>query len=330
MQPIGICLASRSGLAPTRVAELARDAEQAGCGAFFVAERAADALALCQLALAATSRISVGTAVANAPARHPALTAMTAAAMAEAYGDRFMLGLGMANPDLNQRVLGLPAAPPLTFMREYVAVVRTVLAGAGEPFAGAVFNVGPLPPDRPAPGGSASVPVLLAALLPRMLQLAGEVADGVILNLTALPRLPAVLENVARGARRAGRSPSAVQVACVLPCCLSDDATAARQAARGVVAGYARHPAVRRLFQDTGFGPDPTDDMVDALVLHGDERACRERIDAYRAAGVDLPIVFPMPTGEGWDAAFDRAVQLCAQASERKDTPCQVSPLPAA
>lgn len=331
MRPIGIGVASRSGLSPARLAIAARDSEDAGCNAFFISERTADAVTLSQLALAATTTIRVGTAVANAGVRHPALTAMTAATLAEAYGGRFTLGLGIANRHLNQTVLGVPApASELSYMREYVGVLRSVLGRSGGRVTGAAFQVGPLALDRVP---NAEVPILLAGLLPRMLQLAAEVADGVILNLTTVSRLATVEENLAIGAARGGRDRGEVSVSCMLPTCLSDDTEAARRAATDVVVGYAQHPAARQLFRDSGFGPEMDaicaslaegdrdraaglagGDLVDAFVLHGTEADCLHRIDAYRAAGVNLPILFPMPVHGDWDGAINRAIQLATHA----------------
>jgi alkanesulfonate monooxygenase SsuD/methylene tetrahydromethanopterin reductase-like flavin-dependent oxidoreductase (luciferase family) len=348
MQQIGVCVASRSGLSPARVAATARASEDAGCSAFFVSERVADAVTLCQVALAATTRIRVGTAVANAWVRHPALTAMTALTMAEAYDGRFSLGLGVANRVLNEQLLGAPPAPPLSYMREYVAVLRAVFAGDAQRVQGSVFRVGPVAPDRPA--GDKPVPVLLAGLLPRMLELAGEIGDGVILNLATVARMPAVLASVATGARRAGRDPADVPVACLVPCCLDNDLEASAMAARAVVLGYAGHPAARHLFGDAeidavaaALAAGDRDraaallrpDLVDAFVAHGPEQAVRDRVDAYRRAGVDLPILFPMPVGGDWDGAVTRAVHLAGQLTAgahptREDPQWQPSPVPAA
>jgi alkanesulfonate monooxygenase SsuD/methylene tetrahydromethanopterin reductase-like flavin-dependent oxidoreductase (luciferase family) len=331
------------------VAAAARASEEAGCSAFLVSERVADALALCQVALAATTRIRVGTAVANVGVRHPAVTAMTALTMAQAYDGRFTLGLGVANRMLNETLLGTPPAPPLRYMREWVAVLRAVLAGDPARVEGSVFRVGPLSTDRPP--GDATVPVLLAGLLPRMLELAGEIGDGVVLNLATVARMPAVLASVATGARRAGRDPADVPVACLIPCCVADDAEAAAAAARDVVLGYALHPAARHLF---GEGSDIDavgralaagdrdragsllrPDLVDAFVAHGPEQAVRDRVDEYRSAGVDLPILFPMPVGGDWDGPVTRAVRLAGQLTggdhpTREDPPWQRSPVPAA
>ncbi|MDQ4036966.1 MAG: LLM class flavin-dependent oxidoreductase [Actinomycetota bacterium] len=326
MNGLGVSLASRSGLSASEVAEHAQTAEQAGFEAVFVSERCADGMALAHSALQATTSVGVGTGIANARLRHPVLTALTAATLTEESGGRFVLGLGVANPALNERALGLPAVRPLPYMREYVGVLRAVLAGdpesPGEYFSGSGF----VPDRRPM----TSVPIFLAGLLPKMLALAGEIGDGVLLNLMTTAGLPKVSEHIAVGLARAGRSREDVVVACLLPCCISSDAEAAARAARQVVAGYAMHPAAGQLFTDSGFADvllqvrertmagdkqaadSVSDEMIDALVAHGEPGVLPERIQAYRDAGVDLPVLFPMPVDDGWSASIHEVISAAA------------------
>lgn len=323
MNGLAVSLASRSGMSAVDVADLARSAETAGFDALFVAERAADGLALAHSALLATERLTVGTAIANAGVRHPAITAMTALTLAEESGGRFVLGLGVANAALNQTILGLPATRPVSYMREYVATLRCVLEGGQEPPAGEYFSVSGLVPDRPP---AARVPVYLAGLLPKMLSLAGELADGVFLNLMTIASLPATVTHIEAGLSRAGRSRADIVVAALLPCCISSDAAAAADAARQVVVGYAMHPAAGELFSESGFSAElaqvrerlsrgeqgasdsVSDAMIDAFVTHGSPDVLPGRIQAYRSAGVDLPVLFPMPVEDGWIPAMQRII----------------------
>ncbi|TCP43611.1 alkanesulfonate monooxygenase SsuD/methylene tetrahydromethanopterin reductase-like flavin-dependent oxidoreductase (luciferase family) [Tamaricihabitans halophyticus] len=316
--PLGLSVASRSGLPARRFGELAAYAETAGFDNFFVAERVADSLALCQAALAATSTITVGTAVANARLRHPALTAMTAATMDEQHGGRFLLGLGVANPALNEDSLGIPPAAPVPFMRDYVASLREVLAGG-------------LGLDRPA---RREVPVYLAGLRPRMLRLAAEIGDGVLLNLTTSRTIPDAIAQI----RAAGRQPA---VGCVLPCALGVDRADARDAGAELILGYARHPAAARIFAASGHTDElarlarllddgrraealrqVSDALVDDFLLWGDEQEVAGRLRTYLAAGVDLPILFPIGTAgdqpdrsglSEWDTAVRRTVEVAAR-----------------
>jgi len=328
MTGLAMSLASRSGASATEVAGFARIAETTGFDAFFIAERCADSLALAHSALLATQRLTVGTAIANAAVRHPVSTAMTAATLAEESGGRFLLGLGVANPALNEAVLGLPPARPVTYMREYVGVVRSVLDEDAEPPAGAYFSVSGFCLDRPP---KARVPIWLAGLLPKMLSLAGELGDGALLNLMSTAQLPSTLGHIETGLVKSGRRRDEFVVACLMPCCISPDVDAAARAARAVVAGYAMHPAAGQLFSASGFADElaevqerltggdenaaasVSDAMIDALVVHGGPDVLPERVNAYRDAGVDLPVLFPMPVEDGWLTAIDRVLRAAEQ-----------------
>jgi alkanesulfonate monooxygenase SsuD/methylene tetrahydromethanopterin reductase-like flavin-dependent oxidoreductase (luciferase family) len=315
VRPLGISIASHSGLPPARIGELAAAAERAGFDAVFVAEGHGDALSLCHPIAAATSRVEVGTAIANAALRPPVLAAKTAAQLDHATGGRFILGLGTANAIMNGR-FGIAPFAPLIMIEEYVAVVRAVLAGQAGGYAGDVFRTGMVPLDSPVV--RPDLPVYLAALGPKMLALAGRIADGVVLNLMSPAQAGQAAAIVRSAAAQAGRDPASVQVSCVVHCCLSDDPAAAAQAARSVVPRYILHPAIPRLFgagpwldaarkltlagDRAGAAEQVPQHVADAFVARGDLAACAARVEEYRAAGADLPVLFPMPAGQaGWD-----------------------------
>jgi 5,10-methylenetetrahydromethanopterin reductase len=327
---LGISLTLTSGRSPVEMAQLAADAERAGFSTVLVTERVGDVLAAVPPLIAATSRLTVGTAIANLYLHPPVLTAMSLASLDEQSGGRFVLGLGVANPVLNQGMLGLPDVPPLLMAEEYVGVLRAVLAG--QPFAGRVLSLPtPLtldrPPMRPRP------PIHLAALQPRMLALAGRIADGVILTLMSPEQLAMAVAVVRAAATDAGRDPAAVRVVCVLPCCLTDDADLARRAARGVVLRFARHAAAGRLFAEHDPGDRMADvraalaagdpagaaaavpqPVADAFVVQGPAGACRQRVAEYAAAGPDLTVVQPMPVGGTWDGVIEGVIRELAPA----------------
>jgi alkanesulfonate monooxygenase SsuD/methylene tetrahydromethanopterin reductase-like flavin-dependent oxidoreductase (luciferase family) len=320
--PVGLSIASHSGLAAPAIGTLAATAEAAGFDSVFVAEGHGDALALCHPVIAATSRVRVGTAIANAALRPPVLAAKTAAQLDQASAGRFLLGLGVANDVMNGR-FGLTPFPPLTMVSEYVAVVRAVLAGDPAGFAGRLFRTGMVPLDSPPV--RRELPIYLAALGPRMLELAGRLADGVILNLMSPAQAGQAAGLVRAAAVAAGRDAAAVEIACVVHMCLADDAAAAAAAAREVVPRYILHPAVGRLFgahagtagldearkrvlagDRAGAAESVPQPVADAFVAHGDAAACGRLLAEYRAAGVDLPVVFPMPVAGDW--GFERVI----------------------
>ncbi|MEO7236533.1 MAG: LLM class flavin-dependent oxidoreductase [Lapillicoccus sp.] len=320
---LALSVATRSGLSVAAVADLARRAEHQRLDAFYLAESASDAFVLAQAALAATVDIEVGTAVANARLRHPAAAAMTAAMLDDWSGGRFRLGLGVSNARFNEGWLGMPPVAPVDFMRDYLAAVRAVL----EPSASGTGAAAPAfaldrPPARP-------VSLALAALQPRMLRLAGEVADSVLLSLTTPRSIGGVLDEIRLGAARRAAGRDAVRVECVLPCCFDADLASARRAGRDVVIGYARHPAATRLFAERGFAAELAsvvaaldagdvdaahavirDEMVDDFVLVGDPAACADRIASYLARGVDRVILFPLPHAGDWAGAVSAAIDV--------------------
>lgn len=316
-------------MTPAGYAAAAAAAEAAGFDALFVTERCADAFPTLQVMAAATSRMQVGTAVSNLYLRHPVMAALTAAAIDEVADGRVVLGLGTANTDLNQRQLGLPDEPPLARTREYVRVVKRVLAGGPVHYDGEIFQVDGFTPDHPP--ARPNLPVYLGALQPRMLGLAGAVADGVMMNLANPSRAGQAAELVRRGAVDAGRDPAEVAITCVLPVCLSDDEQAAHRTARAVVVGYAGHPAAGRMFADSGYreemakisdrlaAGDPagamdevTDAMAASFVVAGDAQACGEAIDDFRSAGIEMPILCPMPVDATWEKAVHDVIGALA------------------
>ena len=313
--PLGLSIASHSGLPPAKVGGLAGAAELAGFSAVFVAEGHGDALALCHPVAAATRSARVGTAIANAALRPPVLAAKTAAQLDQASDGRFILGLGVANSVMNER-FGIAPFAPLAMIEEYVAVVRAVIARSPTGYDGQVFRAGMVPLDSPPL--RAELPIYLAALGPRMLELAGRIADGVILNLMTPAQAGAAVSVVRASAKAAGRDPESVEIACVVHCCLGSDGLAAA-AARAAVLRYVMHPAAPRLFGELDGGPSlrgvqelvlagdraaaadaVPQQVADGFVVHGGADECIARASEYTAAGVDLPVLFPMPADGDW------------------------------
>ena len=154
------------------------------------------------------------------------------------------------NQVMNTR-FGLPPFAPLAMIEEYVNVIRSVLNRTAG-YDGQLFRTGMVPLDSPPV--RANLPVWLGALGPRMLELAGRIADGVILNLMTPAQTGQAAGVVRAAARAAGRDPASIEVACVIHLCLSDDPAAAAAAAREVVPRYVLHPATPRLFGELDGG----------------------------------------------------------------------------
>ena len=198
-----------------------------------------------------------------------------------------------------------------------MGVVRAVLRGQAAGYDGRVFRTGMVPLDSPPV--RAELPVYLAALGPRMLELAGRIADGVILNLMTPAQAGEAASAVRTAARAAGRDPASVEIACVVHCCLSDDPPRPRpRRARSFPATCCIRPCracsassvasvdlrgVRELVlagDRAGAAEQVPQQVADGFVAHGSAGQCAARLAEYRAAGVDLPVLFPMPVEGDW------------------------------
>lgn len=281
--------------------DLARVAEQLGYESVWVTHgHGRDSFLVLAAYAAVTTRLRVGNGVLQILPRHPVATAQAALTLAELSGGRFTLGLGISHRPMMEDMLGLTIVDPLTTMREYVTVLRGAL-GDGAHVDGKHYRVhwtAAMPSRPPAP------PIYLAALSSRMLELAGEIADGVILWLSP----PAYVRTVAmpaleRGRRRAGKTLDGFEIVCAVPLAVTDDAEGARSAFRAELVRYASLPFYRAMLETSGFaaglrefdrtGAVPAS-LADALGGIGDAGAARAFMADYRAAGVTLPAVRPI------------------------------------
>jgi probable F420-dependent oxidoreductase len=309
-------------LGPRACVELARTAEREwGYDAIWLAEtNGPDSASLAGALAVATERATLGTAIVPVQTRTPALLAMTAATLAGLAPGRFVLGLGSSSHAIVEGWHGLPFEQPLARVRETVAIVRAALAGEKTDFAGRTVRSRGLRlgyvPERP-------VPIYLAALRERMLELAGEIGDGLVVNLFPVTAMPRILAAWRRGAARAGRDASGGEVVCRFQVAVTDDVPAARRLIRLAFAGYIAQPVYNAYFRWCGFEAEAaavaeafargdraasaaamTDALIDRIAILGTADRCREQIAGFVAAGVTTPVIAPIAT----DAAGVRAV----------------------
>ena len=279
------------GWSAEEIQAVAREAEATGFDAIFAAEVNNDVMATAQLMGTATSRIQVGTWIANIYLRHSYTCAQGAALIADATGGRFILGLGVSHQPVNQ-ALGIAMPQPLATLRQYVTDVRSWLRGEGP-----ATHL----PQRPSPQ---PVPLYVAALGQQAVELGGELADGIMPLFWSAERVAQSKAWAARGREQAPEL-GAVDITLGLPTFVGDDLEALQLAARQNLVLYTALPFFQRLFRDMGF-PDEADRMeqgegmvglsdrlLDAICLIGPKERCQEQLAAFRAAGVDLPILYP-------------------------------------
>lgn len=312
---LATALAVRGPLAD--VIEQARVVDALGYESVWVPEVAGrDALVTCAVLAGALDLAGVATGVVPLPARSPVTLAMGAAALAEATGGRFTLGVGAGHVETAGSWLG---REPLGFagVAEHLDALLAVLhdgrvarpAGASLPALEFVLR-GAHPPAPP--------PVVVAALGPRMAALAGARADGVVLNWVTAEHAARVAGWTREAAERAGRDPAALEIACYVPVCVGDAADARPQLARQLraYAGLAAYTRVLAACGITGIGDgDVPDAVLDDLGAHGDDGAVRARLAEYVDAGVTLPVLAPYPVGDDPWASMTETWAALAPAS---------------
>jgi F420-dependent oxidoreductase-like protein len=313
------------GAQPTDFMPLVLEAERLGFDSVWSAEAyGSDAVTLATWAAARTERIGVGTAIMQIPARTPAATAMTAITLDHLSKGRFRLGVGVSGPQVSEGWHGVAFDRPLERTREYVEIVRAILR-RDKPveYQGHHYQV-------PVQGGTglgkplktivhplrADLPIYLAAIGPKNVALAAEIADGWLPSFYS-PAHPELFEpSIREGLARSGRDRSSFDVAPFAPVILGEDLQACRDLIKPMVALYvggmgargknfyntlvsrygyeAEAKAVQDLYLDgrkgeaAGAVPDA---LVDEVALVGSKERIAEGMQRWSEAGVDTLIV---------------------------------------
>ena len=291
---------------PERMIAQAQRAEADGFSSLWYASMVGgDPLVTMALAGRATSTIELGTAVLQTYACHPALQAARAASVAAAIGapGRFTLGIGPSHEPLIEGRLGLSYATPGRETDEYVQITAALLRGEQVSFAGQEFRVSAGPLDLPA---GAEVPVLVGALGPRLLRVAGQYAAGTVLWMaTARAIEQHVAPRIRRAAASAGRPEP--RIVAGLPVAVHDDVAQARSVAAGQFAAYGQLPNYQRILAHGGVsGP------AEAVIV-GDEASVTAQIEALFAAGATDVWAAPFPVGTDRAASRARTRALLAK-----------------
>jgi F420-dependent oxidoreductase-like protein len=296
---------------------LAQEADKLGYSVVWAAEAyGSDAPTVLSWIAAQTQRVDVGSAIMQIPARTPAMTAMTAATLDNLSGGRFRLGLGVSGPQVSEGWHGVRFSKPLGRTREYVQIVRTALRRERVRFDGEHYTL-PLP-DGPGKALTLTVhperehiPLYLAAVGPKNLELAGEIADG-WLAIFFSPEFGAEsLRHVAAGREKAGRELAGFDVVPTVPMVIGDDLDACADAVRAYCALYIggmgsreknfyNQLAVRMGYEQAaieiqdkylardyaGAAAAVPRDFIDATALLGPVPRIADRLRAFADAGV--------------------------------------------
>ena len=325
-----------------QVLEFAREAEKLGLDICWVAEAwGADAPSLLGYLAARTETMLLGSAIIQVGTRSPVTIAQTAMSLAQLSGDRFLLGLGVSGPQIMEGLHGVEFAHPLARMRETVQIVRSVFTGEKVSFSGSQYRI-PLPGGQGRPMRVSlppvSVPVYLATLSPKMLELTGDIADGWLGTSFVPEGASAYFTHLDAGLARAGRTRAdldicqGAEINFVDEAGLSDVLASRKKELAFSLGGmgsaasnfynnaYSRQgwadvaAQVRERWQSgdrDGAAGLVTDEMVLATTLIGTEDMVRARLKVWRDTGVDTVRLYP--AGDTITARLDnlgRAIDL--------------------
>jgi F420-dependent oxidoreductase-like protein len=296
-----------AAIAPGRSLEQAVDrvrlAEEIGCESVWINQLSAerDSTLVLTAYAQATRRVGLGTFVLPIYTRHPAAMAQMTATLDELSGGRFRLGIGVGHKVTVEGLWGLRFVRTAEAMREYVTIVRALLVDGSVQFEGAQFTARATytAPRR------ADVPILVAGLGPLMLDVAGELADGVALWMCSPAYIAGEVVPRVRAAReRVGKTMDGFEILAAFDASLTTNVEGARGIFRGRFQRYASLPSYRRVLDVGGFADELARGEITDATLHemaalGDERAVRETVRRYRDAGCTLPLVGPFAQHEG-------------------------------
>jgi probable F420-dependent oxidoreductase len=320
MERAGVTFASLMGLGPRAAVETAQLAEEAGYTSYWTAETTGpEAFSVLTAVGAAAPSLDLGTGVLALQLRTPMVVAMAGATLQALHPERdIVLGVGISSPVVTQRWHGVPYGDqPLAHVREYVTLLRACLSGEKVDFAGDHYQVKGfrlgvrLGEKRPK--------IVVGALNPKMLALAGELADGVLLNYLPASHVPWSVEQVRKG----GNADIYAYVHAGI--CEREEGI---DLARRDLFSYAVVDSYARSFERAGFGDEVaairaahaagdreaalaavSDRFVDAIDVMGDAGTVHDTMRAYADAGVDVPVLMPLPWGADRRASADAAIR---------------------
>jgi 5,10-methylenetetrahydromethanopterin reductase len=306
-------------------------AEKAGFSHISVAESFyRDGFALASAIASHTNKVNFGTSVMPIYTRTPFQIAMGAATLNELSGGRMgFLGLGVGYRNRTEQYFGIKQAQRLERMGEYVEIIRKLLSGADATYHGKFFNLEKFPKFS---GEPQNIPIYFGSSAPRMLELAGRVADGVILNSISTPEyVTFARERIADGANSVGRDPSRIEIGHSIIYAVSEDSQEAIKAAKEDILFYISYPELDPVIERSPFKEEVgkvrelysngdknaalsliSAEMLDTFAVYGTPDECRERLRKFVRRGVTLPImrVSIMPYKEDErKAIFLRAVE---------------------
>jgi probable F420-dependent oxidoreductase len=322
--PLGVTFGSLGVLGPKAVTDIAISAQTLGYKSFWTVEaNGTDAMSLLGAVSHAAPKLDLATGIIPIQLRTPALTAMTAATLQALNPDvDVLLGIGVSAPGILMQHGERATDKPIGMMREYVALLRECLSGEPVTFEGDYFQA-----KRFRLGvrlGERKPKIIMAALNPQMLKLAGEVADGVLLNYLPASHVGTSIEQVRKGGN--------AKIYAYVHAAVGDFERSANSARKDLF-NYAMADGYARMFSQAGFADEikelrarqaekdregalaaVSERMIQAIDFIGNESEVTNFVKGYVDAGVEHPVLMPLPWGEDRRAVTDATMKAAIKA----------------
>ncbi|HUO03735.1 MAG TPA: LLM class F420-dependent oxidoreductase [Candidatus Binataceae bacterium] len=283
--------------------ELIRAADMLGyTNAWTYESFGADAFAPAAAAAVLSERMRIGAAIVPVYTRPAPLIAMSAVTVNQLAGGRFILGLGVSTPAIVEQWMGIPYRKPITKMRETVAALRAIFRGEKVTVDGELVKINGFRLDIPI---DSPPKIYIGAQGSKMHRLAGEIADGLIVNFVTPSALPKMLDHTRNAMREAGKDPSTLDVVCRILIAIDEDEALARTLMRRSLTAYVTVPQYNAYFREIGYAAEAeasigawqagdrkravecvSEEMVDNIFVIGTAAQCRRRLDEYARAGI--------------------------------------------
>ena len=268
-----------------------------------------DGFALASAIASNTSSVNFGTSVIPIYTRTPFQIAMGASTLNEiSHGRMGFLGLGVGYRNRTEQYFGIKQAQRLERMREYVGIIKQLLSGEDVTYHGKFFSLEKFPRLSAQPQ---EIPIYFGSSAPKMLELAGKVADGVILNSISTPEyVKFARAKITDGARSVGRDPSKIEIAHSVIYAVAEDSQEAIEAAKEDILFYLSYPELDPVIEKSTFGAEVlkiresylkgdkeaalsliSSEMLDTFSVYGTPGECRERLRKFIGRGITLPII---------------------------------------
>ncbi len=284
-------------------ADLVRTADRCGYTDGWSYESfSSDAFAPIAAAAMLTERMRFGCAIIPVFTRPAPLIAMSAVTTNNIAGGRFTLGLGISTPNIVENWMGVPFRKPVTQMRETVEALRGIFRGEKVTMAGKMVKINGFRLDSPIEYPQR---IYIGAQGAKMLRIAGEIGDGVIINFITPETVAPMLDHTRDGMRAAGKDPATLDVVCRIVVAVDEDPDVTRNLFRRSLTAYVTVPQYNQFFREIGYEKEATsamnlwnagdrkkaletipDDMVEKIFVFGTPEQCRRRLDDYARAGI--------------------------------------------